>query len=75
MGGSMYGVCGREIIVSELGKVKLSCYCYVYEVIRIRVLYGVIERMVICNLNFVIFVPGVYLVFLLVIIGKLIITG
>lgn len=31
--------------------------------------------MVICNLNFVIFDPGVYLVFLLVIIGKLIITG
>lgn len=77
MGGSIYEVGSREINLSEvlLGKVKLSCYCYVYEVLRIRVWYGVIERMVICNLNFVIFVPGVYLVFLLVIIGKLIITG
>lgn len=65
----MYGLCGTEIIV------KLSCYCYVYEVFRIRVLYGVIDRMVICNLNFVIFVPGVNLVFLLVIIGKQLITG
>lgn len=39
MGGSIYEVGSREINLSEvlLGKVKLSCYCYVYEVLRIRV--------------------------------------
>lgn len=33
----------RGDIMSEFGKVKLSCYCYVYEVLRISVWYGVIE--------------------------------
>lgn len=36
----MYGLCGRDIMMSEsssFGKGKLSCYCYVYEVLRIGV--------------------------------------